>query len=131
MDRKLVGMAALGALLLSGCNLYQQHEAEKKVRDQLRDPESAQFSDVTTAGNGLLVCGMVNAKNGMGGYVGRRKFVVWGDDDVAVAQDEIENIRFDTCCMILQRAVDSRLDSDAIPDFGRACDGVTKEGFKW
>lgn len=118
-------------LLLSGCNLYQQHEAKAKVRDLLRDPQSAQFSDVRTTGNGLLVCGMVNAKNGMGGYVGKRTFVVWGDHDAAVASDEIESIRYDTCCMLLERAARERIDSDALPDFGRACDGVTASGFKW
>lgn len=130
MHPKLATLLAL-AVALSGCNLYQQHEAEGKVRAQLRDPESAQFSEVTSAGNGMLVCGMVNAKNGMGGYVGRRKFVVWGDSDVAVAQDEIENIRFDTCCMILTSAVENRRASKDIPDFARACAGVVEKQFSW
>ncbi|HEX8382452.1 MAG TPA: hypothetical protein VF592_03655 [Sphingomonas sp.] len=49
--------------------------AEKAVKDLLRDPNSAEFGkhlyDVSTG----TVCGEVNAKNGFGGYTGRKLFI--------------------------------------------------------
>jgi hypothetical protein len=52
--------------------------AKTSVRSGLFDPYSAQFEDLTVARNtngGEFVCGFVNAKNKMGGYVGRAPFV--------------------------------------------------------
>ncbi|MGD0563091.1 MAG: hypothetical protein ABSA66_08370 [Roseiarcus sp.] len=46
---------------------------ERAVRGNLRDPDSAQFSGMRSARlpNGeVAVCGIVNAKNGFGGYGG-------------------------------------------------------------
>jgi hypothetical protein len=47
------------------------------VKATLRDPESAQFQDVISMGDsrGKVVCGKVNAKNGLGGYNGFVTFV--------------------------------------------------------
>lgn len=46
----------------------------KAVADSMKDPESARFRNMhITRGN---VCGEVNAKNGMGGYVGFARFFV-------------------------------------------------------
>lgn len=45
---------------------------------KLKDPESARFTDlfkVSTPNEGEVVCGMVNSKNSMGGYVGARGFI--------------------------------------------------------
>jgi len=42
----------------------------------LRDPHSAEFSDVYANSKGI-VCGSVNAKNGFGGYIGFSAF--WYD----------------------------------------------------
>lgn len=53
---------------------------EDSVREKLRDPESAQFSSMRAfKGDGRLigVCGLVNAKNGFGGYVGETPFFTW------------------------------------------------------
>ncbi len=47
--------------------------AEAAVRQTLRDPDSAKFSDVSIRDG--AVCGAVNAKNAYGGYVGTRRFV--------------------------------------------------------
>jgi len=52
-------------------------EAGKEaVRSLLKDPNSAEFSDMSIEGfrTGRLVCGVVNAKNSFGGYVGRKPF---------------------------------------------------------
>jgi len=70
---------------------------EQKIRNAMKDPESARFSHVhlywDDEGNGLLgdparkdgkfphVCGYVNAKNAFGGYVGFVRFNgTWVDD---------------------------------------------------
>jgi hypothetical protein len=54
-------------------------DADRAVTDHLDDPGSAQFSDEFIATNGqnrVAVCGLVNAKNGSGGYTGRRAFYI-------------------------------------------------------
>lgn len=71
------GALALGAVLLVGCAPAQQADYESAVKLKLRDPQSAQFSDVTV--NVESACGFVNSKNGFGGYAGRQPFVVVGD----------------------------------------------------
>jgi len=56
---------------LTSCSRWEAKSAVKKL---LNDPDSAQFSglmDGTGKGN---VCGFVNAKNRMGGYVGATPF---------------------------------------------------------
>lgn len=60
--------------------LSNEHRAavEKGVRERLKDPESARFGTMAaakTAKRGILVCGMVNAKNALGGYAGAAPFV--------------------------------------------------------
>lgn len=52
-------------------------KARESFRSQLRDPGSAQFRNerITKAG---ALCGEVNAKNGMGGYVGFKKYISHG-----------------------------------------------------
>src|SRR5690606_1740121 len=47
--------------------------AERAVRRELKDPGAAQFKDVRanyTEEFGVAACGMVNAKNELGGYTG-------------------------------------------------------------
>ncbi len=58
--------------------------AMQAVRDQMKDPESAKFRNLTSSRNSN-VCGEVNAKNSYGGYVGFKRFlalngVVFMDD---------------------------------------------------
>lgn len=53
--------------------------AEDRVRDVLKDPASGMFKEVQTFPNGNS-CGLVNAKNVYGGYVGFQAYkVVAGD----------------------------------------------------
>ncbi|UVO50177.1 hypothetical protein M0208_06450 [Sphingomonas sp. SUN019] len=56
--------------------------AETLVKQHLRDPSSAEFSDVRVvpaAGNSpSVVCGKVNARNGFGGMAGTQRFVAGG-----------------------------------------------------
>lgn len=60
----------------------QAHEAQRKaaenaVRAVLKDPQSAQFGSFERGRFGAL-CGTVNAKNAMGGYVGVQRYIVDG-----------------------------------------------------
>lgn len=66
----------------------QRAEAEKAkkievgtnaIREALNDPESARFRNVILSPKGRAVCGEINAKNKMGGYVGFRRFIVAAD----------------------------------------------------
>jgi len=79
---RVLGSIALVALLagcdgLPGGQTEEEvaiKEAEMTVAYSLSDPESAQFLGVTVSND--AVCGQVNAKNKLGGYVGFRNFIV-------------------------------------------------------
>lgn len=55
--------------------------------EKLTDPSSAQFKNVRLLG-GSMVCGEVNAKNRLGGYVGFTTFSVTGGDNVTLDNDD-------------------------------------------
>jgi hypothetical protein len=57
---------------LVGCS-PNERAAEDAVKQLLNDPDSAKFTKVVVNPDGN-VCGMVNAKNRMGGYVGETPF---------------------------------------------------------
>jgi len=66
--------------------------ARDAVKQMLKDPESAQFSDETAfpqGVDGITVCGYVNAKNGFGGYTGNEAFVAAGD--IAYLQSQVSD----------------------------------------
>lgn len=80
------------AISLASAN-SDTRKAESDVRAGLRDPYSAQFSDVAqhdTKSGGSVVCGYINAKNAFGAYVGPRRFVsiVLGDEIVSDVDSE-------------------------------------------
>ncbi|MBV5305544.1 MAG: hypothetical protein J0652_02500 [Desulfobulbaceae bacterium] len=54
---------------------------QEEITKRLRDAKSAQFSGVFVSRNSgaPVVCGMVNAKNGFGGYVGFERFIGSGN----------------------------------------------------
>lgn len=73
----------LVAALLAGCGPtapefgspeYIMEEGKKEIAAKLKDPSSAQFSDVRISETGA-VCGKVNGKNGFGAYSGAGPFV--------------------------------------------------------
>lgn len=45
-----------------------QSKIEAKIKDQLKDPESAQFRGLVSSKSGKYACIEWNAKNSMGGY---------------------------------------------------------------
>jgi hypothetical protein len=62
--RKIV--LVLLALMLAACG--DEAKFKDLVRDQLKDPGSANFKDVKVSANGKRACILWNAKNSMGGY---------------------------------------------------------------
>ena len=70
---------AVGAWFLLQSDFFVQPdplgEIKKIVRQSLKDPDSAKFSKVTLSRKTGYFCGLVNAKNQMGGYVGDKRFV--------------------------------------------------------
>ncbi len=73
----LVVLAAAAFYFWTHRSVEQTHAAELKlVADNLFDPESVRWRGLVLATDGA-VCGEVNAKNKIGGYVGFRKFYVY------------------------------------------------------
>lgn len=75
--RTCLGLAAF--LLLGACENHRAEERIKDaVRDQLRDPQSARFSNLERIDGaaGLILCGEVNGRNAFGAYAGKERF--WG-----------------------------------------------------
>lgn len=60
------------AAILSGCG--SEYEAKKALKGLLTDPSSVQFSDLRQGAEPGNVCGFFNAKNRLGGYVGKTAF---------------------------------------------------------
>lgn len=91
----------VATLLLVGCESHSFKAAKDQVRSMLVDPQSAQWEDlrlIKREGERTLVCGKVNARNQMGGYVGFRHFIVADDQDAALAADQAESSRISLCC---------------------------------
>jgi hypothetical protein len=62
-------------------------EGQDRITGRLNDPESGRFRNVFVSPRGRAVCGEVNAKNRMGGYVGFRRFIS-AKDKSGVEEDE-------------------------------------------
>lgn len=83
----IVGLCA--PVMLSACG--NEGAAEKAVRNVLNDPNSAIFSDVKSGAEKGSVCGLVNAKNRMGGYVGATPFFYRSSGQVAILSAPTES----------------------------------------
>lgn len=83
---------AASAVLLAACGDSSSSEppepsdavyitlAQDAVKQRLRDPDSAEFSDVHVSRRAgvVAVCGYVNSRNGFGGMSGRQRFISGG-----------------------------------------------------
>lgn len=82
-------VASLMLVALTGCDQVELYRFESAAKDAMRanmvDPDSAQFRElVIRHRDGMrILCGEVNAKNRMGGYVGFRPFFIEGSKDGA------------------------------------------------
>jgi hypothetical protein len=59
----------------AGRKLAAIAKVKADILESLKDPDSATFRRITASADGGVICGEVNAKNSMGGYIGYRKFV--------------------------------------------------------
>ena len=64
--------------LLTGCNSAIR-QAKEAVRQQLKDPDSAEFRNVRICA-GDIVQGQVNSRNAYGGYAGYSDFITEGSE---------------------------------------------------
>lgn len=74
-----LGLAVAGCHWFPGTDAQKIKAAEDLVREELFDGASAQFEDVVISKGPTppeKVCGWVNAKNRLGGYVGAQQFLV-------------------------------------------------------
>ena len=95
--RKLSSAVVSGVLLLSlfSYRAYLINELRSEVLKQLKDPGSAQFQNEhfwsSWSPTGGVLCGEVNAKNVMGGYVGYRVFVAFPGLATIYSEEEVRN----------------------------------------
>jgi hypothetical protein len=89
MRKVVLGVAVLLAVLVAGVFGYRAYlisELRKPVLAELNDPDSAVFRREEVVGPWALsktvLCGEVNAKNRMGGFVGYRQFSATSDDAI-------------------------------------------------
>ena len=98
MKNSVKGLSAVAGLVLAGglaagyWFYYPTYQIQNVVRDSLKDPDSAKFSKVMFNRQTGAGCGLVNAKNQLGGYVGNKIFVatldgVFSIDPEATAPD--------------------------------------------
>ena len=80
--------------------------AKKLISPRLKDPGSAQITDLIAYRTGakLTLCGMVNAKNGFGGYVGSTPFII-SDDGIYIGEGEATGERIEQECSGATRSV--------------------------
>ena len=83
MKTKLIALTATTALILLGLSgyyvyteAYPNYRVQELVKATLKDPSSANFRAITVHKDTGQACGLVNAKNSLGGYTGEREFVV-------------------------------------------------------
>lgn len=85
--------------------------AETVVKERLRDPGSAKFSDMRVywaeVGKSATVCGYVNSKNGFGGMSGKKAFVA---SSMVIIQGDLQPAEFQevwsTMCISSPTATD-------------------------
>lgn len=107
--RKILAALAIVGVIIAGAFAWRAHivnELRKPVLERLSDPDSAKFRNEWLASGWTawrtetsILCGEVNAKNRMGGYVGYVKFSsVAGGKDVDLGNDELSLKMVDIAC---------------------------------
>ena len=87
MKKKIIGGLAIATAVLTVMAWFfymPTYKAQSLVKNSLIDPESASFSEVTHVRKTGAVCGFVNGKNKMGGYVGKKRFFVTSEGKVEI-----------------------------------------------
>ena len=84
----LVGLSALAAAAALWRFYLPVWRVEQDVKRHLYDPDSAKFSAVTFNRAKSAGCGVVNAKNRMGGYTGDTHFILFPDGELRFGPTE-------------------------------------------
>ena len=103
----------LMCVLCVGCQ-SRETLVEEFVSKQLKDPHTAQFSEIRTHPSEYFAvsCGIVNSKNSFGAYAGPTKFLVaYGR---VIFEDPSVTESLDSCCSFML-AYDPSADSDRLP----------------
>lgn len=94
--RKLTIAMTIAISLLAVSFAYRYYlitELRKPVLAELSDPDSALFRNERIGGNwlvtGSILCGEVNSKNRMGGYIGYMPFTSWGKISADIGVDDL------------------------------------------
>ena len=106
--------------------------AERSVKAVFKDPESAQFSQLTTftIGSVLTIFGNLNARNSYGGYSGQQRFWASGGapllENVRLASDEDTRLSVERLCdeqrmRASSAALDKKLKSEAVAERTAIC----------
>lgn len=90
--RALPILGVISLALLTGCGV--EGEAKSGLKRLLNDPDSVQFFDLKRSPTGENVCGFFNAKNRMGGYVGRTPFFYEGLTTTTAIVPKVEDSDF-------------------------------------
>lgn len=83
MKRIFIGLVIFLAVAVAGVYGWRQYlisDAHQLLLSDLADPDAALFRNVSYVGEWSgrgVVCGEVNIKNRMGGYIGYRRYFVW------------------------------------------------------
>lgn len=88
--------------ILVGCT--QSMDYETPVKRALRDPGSAQFTDVSAQQESA--CGFVNSKNGFGGYAGAVPFVVVGTNPDTASVRLLDSPTADDVTLVEARCIE-------------------------
>lgn len=94
----------IGGCQQSGSVEKFQAEVEDRVRNQLRDPQSAQFKDHYLYPESDVACGSVNSKNGFGGYEGFHYYAYANGSVYFADSDAAEFTRVSAHCSKLEVA---------------------------
>lgn len=71
---------------------WLKNRAEREIKKLLKDPDSAEFTDLTVQRSpALVVCGYVNSRNGFGGMTGRQEFM---SGTITVLREQIDDAAF-------------------------------------
>ncbi|MBB5411878.1 hypothetical protein HDG34_005844 [Paraburkholderia sp. HC6.4b] len=97
----VVAMPFIVGILLSGCSPDSalKSSAEDAVKKKLNDPDSAKFEDVYVVkkidkGHTYsVICGRVNARNALGGYIGFSRFIAIPGTKAPIGYVNIEDRR--------------------------------------
>jgi hypothetical protein len=111
----------IGLLALGGCKPGVVQRAEAAVRLQLKDPDSAKFSEIEQCGDAEAATGKVNARNGFGGYTGPREFA-YANGEAAIAeggdvgtQGMLSYLRIDQLCLDSKDAKSKKVEMNLSP----------------